>query len=778
MNINNAISIKSDHSIGESILQIDGIVSKSKEFGFEAIALVDTMSISAMVPFTNQCKKAGIKPIIGCTLRVYDDPRYRKPKKGSGEVEKKNNFYQLKVYVKSDNGLRSLMKLLSKGGSEEYFYYHSRVGLDDVMELEDVIVTTGDLFNLFHHPDHVQILKKLKSKFETFIEIVPINTPLFDTLNKRAIEACKRGGALIAGYPILYSEEGDADTLDVLRAITSNAKMDSRSLPIPYTRDFSFDTPKKLAERLIALSKRVDMENADIKSCFENLDWLVSECKYEFKKLDPCLPKMAENEFFKLVEECKKGWEVRFSGKILGHKPLASDMPIYKERLAYELGVLKKLNFSNYFLVVQNIVNWSKSNGVIVGPGRGSIGGSLVAYLVGISDVDPIRFNLIFERFINPERTDLPDADLDFMSSRRGEVVQYISEHFGSENVAGISNYSTLGPASAIRDVSRVHNLEIFEYACSKQMEKEHGTALSLDESASRVPDIAKFQLGHPKIWNHAVKLEGCMRNLGQHAAGVIVSGEPIVNRAVVTVKDGGLPVVSWDKRVVEDWGLIKMDILGLSTLDVLNMAQMYIKERHGRAIDFLRIPLDEPDVMKAFGKGDTVGVFQFESKGMKKLLKDLAMLTPLTFDDISAATALYRPGPIDAGLVDKFIAVKQGRSLPEYDHPSVEPALKDTYGVMAYQEQVMQVSRDLAGFSLVDADHLRKAIGKKDRVKMQEMKDRFVKGACAGYIDIEFEDGSTKRVHRNAKFKVKENENLFTVEEIMEKGLTLQSIL
>jgi DNA polymerase-3 subunit alpha len=213
---------------------------------------------------------------------------------------------------------------------------------------------------------------------------------------------------------------------------------------------------------------------------------------------------------------------------------------------------------------VQNIVKWSKENGITVGPGRGSAGGSLISYLMGITDVDPIRFDLLFERFINPSRTDLPDIDLDFMSSRRHEVIQYIIKHFGTENVAGISNYSTLGTASSIRDVSRVHGLDIFEYACSKQVEKEHGVSLSLEESATSVPEIAKFKEKHPVIWKHATVLEGCMRNLGQHAAGVIVAGEPIENRAVLKKPDeDGLPVVFWDKQVVEDFGLIKMIFWG-----------------------------------------------------------------------------------------------------------------------------------------------------------------------------------------------------------------------
>lgn len=617
--IEHALSCRSDHSIGESIMQVETIAKNAKEAGYKSAALVDTMTVSGIVPFSSACKKEEIKPVVGCTVRVYLDPEYRKPKKNSGEREKANPNYNIKVYVKSDVGLRSLMNLISKGNSEKYYYYHARVGLEDVLQLEDVVVTTGDLFNIFHHSFAPEHIAKLKDRFEgdLFVEVCPVNTPLFDTLNTKAIKTAREFNLpIVSSYPFFYTSSEDSDTLDVLRAITSNTPLDSMWLPIPYTRDWCFGHPKQMAARMVEMTKRIDIEltRSEVANALSSMDTIVEKCNYEFKKLEPSLPKMADDEFKKLVEQCKAGWAKRFSSPVLGDRPDPEKLAQYKERLAYELGVLKKLGFSNYFLVVQDIVNWSKENGVIVGPGRGSVGGSLIAYLMEITDVDPIRFNLLFERFINPDRLDLPDADLDFMSSRRHEVIAYITERYGKENVAGISNYSTLGPASSLRDVSRLSGLKPFDYACSKQMEKEHGNSLSLDESAERVPDIAKFKAGYPNIWKHATKLEGCMKNFGQHAAGVIVAGEPISKRAVLLNKAADkLPVVSWDKRVVEDWGLIKMDILGLNTLDVLKHAREYIYERHGKHIDFIRIPLDEPDVLEAFGRGETVGVFQFE---------------------------------------------------------------------------------------------------------------------------------------------------------------------
>lgn len=782
MSIRTNISVRSDFSIGESTLTTEAIAKKMKEAGYDTVALVDTMTISSMVGFANHAKKAGLKSIVGCTLRVYDDPTYRKQKKDSGEIERKNNSFLMKVYIHDDAGLRSLMKLLSRANSAEYFYYHARCGLEDVLGLENVSITTGDMFGLFHHPDHIEILHRLVARFgsdNVFAEVTPINTPLFDTLNAKAIAAAKHCGTrMVAGYPVFYASEDDADSLDVLRAIASNTTLDSRWLPIPHSRNHCICKPEAIVAYLMDMCTRLSIDDSIslVRNCIGGISDISDSCVYKFEKLDPCLPKMAEDEFIALVNECKAGWATRFSKNVMGHKPESEELSRYRDRLAYEISVLKKMNFSGYFLLVQDIVRWSKDNGIVVGPGRGSVGGSLVAYLMGITDVDPIRFGLIFERFINPSRVDLPDADLDFMSSRRGEIIEYITNKYGQEYVAGVSNYTSLGPASAIRDVARMHGLAPFAYSCSKQVEKEHGVSLSLSESAESVPDIAKYKAEYPKIWQHSLNLEGVMRGLGQHAAGIIVAAEPLSNRAVVETRSGG-PVVGWDKTTVEDWGLIKIDILGLSTLDTLKLAADYIHERHGKRIDYLRIPLDEPDVMASFGRGETTGTFQFESSGMKKILRDLAVGGPLTFEDITATTALYRPGPLDAGLVDQFIAVKQGVKSPHYEHESMRKALTETHGVLCYQEQIMQVCQDLAGFTMTEADHVRRAMGKKDLEKMKGYKDQFIKGSVAGFIEVELEDGTKHRVHRNKMLPCVDGK-LRTVEQSVAENVSLASLI
>lgn len=731
------MNVRSDFSIGESMLQIKPAIKRLKELGYESACLVDTMTVSSLVDFSNEAKKAGLRPIVGVRIRVVEDPTYRKPAKSSGEVEKPNPMYFLKAYPLNDNGMKSLMKLLSKANSEEYFYYHARVGLEDVLALEDCAVSTGDLQTLWHIGGHETIMSKLQAAFNgtLFVEVVPIATPLFDKLNKMAFrEASVFCLPLVATYPSFYLDDAHADTAEVLAAITSNTQMDAGWRSIQYVRNFSVKAPNALAERAVAASKRMEARYGAKyghywMEALENVQRLATVCGYEFKKQAPSLPVMAEDEFAELMRQIKAGWVRRFSESVLGHKPSAGEMDAYKGRLRYELSVLKDMGFSNYFLLVQDLVMWAKQNDIIVGPGRGSVGGSLVAYLLGITDVDPIRFNLFFERFINPERQDLPDADLDFMSEKRHLVIEYLRTKYGEDRVAGISNYSTLASASALRDAGRVFGYEQSALSCTKLVPKEHGRSFTLDEAAGAVPEIDKFKADNPDLWRHATRLEGAMRSLGQHAAGVIVGGEPIVNRAVVESRTGG-SVVNWDKRSVEDWGLIKMDILGLSTLDTLELAKNMIFERHGVKIDYIRLPLDDEKVLKEFGKGNTSGVFQFDSPGMKKLLKDLALGGTLTFDDISAATALYRPGPLDSGLLDDFVAIKQGVRDVSYIHPAVEGALKETYGVIVYQEQVMQVARDLCGFTMAEADNLRKAIGKKDAEKMASMGEKFVEGA------------------------------------------------
>lgn len=726
--------VMTDFSIGQSLLTVDKLIATAKEHGIEKLIIADDMTISSMISLQTKAKAEGIKAMVGVKFRCYEDPTYRKI---SGQPAKENPYVAVKIYPRDEKALQSIFRVLTKANSTERFYYNARGAFEDLKELENCIITTGDIYGVSTPEHFAKVYQNLPASCSFYLEIVPIQTPYWLQINKMRFEHIEdeRVSGFIATLPAMAKDEEETESLPVLKAVCSNSKISVDDLTIPSNKFYAFSNTDKLPNMLFELGLQMaKIKGESPKKWMEIVD-LVFESKafndepfYIFEKHAPCLPKMAEDEFATLVRLCEEGFKTRLFEERLGYKPDASMIPVYKNRLAYELSVLKKLGFAGYFLVVRDLVMWSKQNGVGVGPGRGSGGGSLVAYLTGITEVDPIRFNLIFERFINPERIDLPDIDLDYQSSKRGKVIEYLNGRYGEDRVAGISNYGTLASASAFRDAGRVFGLTPQDMEATKLVPKEAGFSFSLTEAADAVPEIDKLKNDYPLIWKHALKLEGVMRSLGQHAAGTVVAGEPLVNRAVVEHRSEG-NVVNWDKRVVEDYGLIKMDILGLSTLDVLDIAKGFIKDRHGIDVDYLKLPLNDLKVLEAFGKGETTAVFQFDSQGMQTLLKRLAKCESLTFDDISAATALYRPGPLDSGLTDDYVAIKQGIKEPYYDHPNMKPALESTYGVMVYQEQIMQVCRDLAGFTMAESDAVRKAIGKKDHEKMAKMADKFIQG-------------------------------------------------
>ncbi|WP_342234558.1 DNA polymerase III subunit alpha [Inquilinus sp. OTU3971] len=739
--LNHALSVRSHFSLGESTMSVDTIVETAKTLGLKSVALTDTMTVSGMIDFAVRAKKAEIKPIIGVRLRMVDDIVYRP---GKGEKFKQAEHF-VKLYARSDDGLKRIFRLLTLANAEPNFYRVPRLAWAQLLaelDTDALVVTLGDAQSALAHRRAREIARNIfdaQRRSNVFLELCPIATPLFDRQNRDAIQLHEELSIpLVVSLPAFYAE-GDADARDVLQVICDGkgAKLGDTWALKPYVRDLHMLGDKAFYERAVDAAHRARGRFPALplgrhwSQALANVETLVESIGYVWEKMPVALPAMAEDEDAVLRRFCVEGWRDRFTRKVFDHQPDAAALAAaYKPRLLYELDILKRLKFAGYFLLVRQIVQWAKSNGIAVGPGRGSVGGSLVGYLIGITDVDPIRFDLLFERFINPERLDLPDADLDFMSERRHEVIDYLTETFGKDRVAGISNYTTMAAASAVRDVARVSDLDPSEYSCTKLVPKEHGQPVSLAKAAELVPDIAKFRDAYRGIWSHATKLEGCMRSLGRHAAGVVVGGVPLEERAVVERREGE-PTINWDKRVAEDMGLVKLDVLGLTTLDLLDRAKRYIWKRHAKKVDLLELPLDDEKTLANFAAAKTVGVFQFESGGMRKLLKDLGR-EGITFDDVAAATALYRPGPMDAGLMDQYVAVKGGMASITFDHPSMENALKDTFGVMVYQEQVMQVSRDFAGFTMPEADKLRKAMGKKLPEEMAKMRDKFVAGAVA----------------------------------------------
>lgn len=758
---------RSDFSLGESIVQPKQIPEMAKKHGYQACAIVDTMTISGMIDFSLACKSNEIKGLVGCRVRVVEDPLHRKPKKGDTHADKPNPEHYWDVYIKNDEGFQDLARLLSKAFSSEYFYFVPRVGLDDLIETlqrGNLCALSSDVFSAFSLDSYGDIADRLVASCgaSTFaLQLCPVSTPVFDRINERIVETAERHGLkIIANYPVNYLSDDQADSKDIYRIICNNEKVGDHWNRIPYVRDFSIHEPSFLIKKLAEFSKRTGVKVSS--ELIKNQDWLSESVEYEWHKQPISLPKMAENEFQTLKALCIRGWKDRLESEVFGYKPSSLLINTYKDILIKELRLLEQMGFSGYFLLVHDLVKWSKESGISVGPGRGSVGGSLVAYLIGITDVDPVRFGLIFERFINPERLDLPDADLDFMSSRRGEVIEYLTNKYGEDRVAGIANYTRLGAASALRDSARVHGLSNLEMSVTKLIPSDMNLAAAREADAS----IDQFAEAHEHIWNHAIQLEGSMRSYGRHAAGTIVAGRPLTDVSVVESRKEGERTINWDKRYCEDMGLVKLDVLGLSTLDVLNIAVEKIKSRHGKEIDLIKLPLDDEETLKSFSAGKTVAVFQFESSGMRDLLRNIAKgVGTLTFDHITAATALYRPGPMESGMLDDYVAIAKGFKSVTYEHPAMEGALKETNGIIIYQEQVMRVAQDIAGFSMAEADHLRKAISKKDPELMSSLKEQFVEGAAVGQIEVELEDGTKVVVHRKTKFRCDDGE-MRTVEE------------
>lgn len=724
---------RSDFSVGESMLKVEKIAQVAKEKKYSAISLSDTMTLSSLIEASQACEKEDIHLIAGVRLRIVEDATVKDKKQNS-------RAWYPKLYFKNEEGLKVAYKLLTLAFQEDNFYYVPRLSFQHLLDniTSDVVLSLGDQHSQVGTQvleERVQMLVNKIGAENIVAECIPFNTPIFDRLTKESLcIAQKYGLKLIYSDLCLYQEPKNKPALIALQAIAS--KGESVTIKTPWLNKPTYDTAyikdytdyiQMCKEQMSRIKARYGL---DITPLIEAVKYSAFEFEklftYKWQSKKPCLPEMAPDPLQALKELCREGFKRKLFKPVLGYQPTAADLPRYVQRLQYELSVIEKLDFANYFLLVKDILDWARNNGIGGSYGRGSSGGCLIAYLLDIVDTDPLRFGLMFERFINPSRHDLPDVDMDISSSRRQELITRIIKDYGAENVASISNYITLGASGAIRACGRVYGLPIGEYNCSKLVPAEHGVTFSLPEAAATVPEIELFSTKYPEVWETALQLEGCITTYGVHAAGLIVAGEPLINRAAVETR-GGNKVVCWDKQVVESMGLIKMDLLGLTTLDVLSLAKQYIKDSFNVDLDLLSIPLDDQETLRLFGEGKTSGVFQFETAG--GLLKRLAVNEPLKFEDLVAATSLNRPGPMDSGLLEDYVAIKQGLKSEHYDHPNLKEALKETHGVIVYQEQVMRASMDLAGFTASEADFLRKAMGKKDKAKMASMKQQWIEG-------------------------------------------------
>ncbi len=722
----NCFGFMSYFSLGQSLLSPKDIIKLADENNHKSVVITDEMSINALIPTTNAAKGKDIDVVCGTIINLY--PSLEKSK------DNKTKPVRIKIYPHNKEGLKQLYKLLTIANDEDHFYMAARNHWGDFQTIDTTYlsVVVGGCSNFYNNKEAIEYnRKRIKDYFaeeNIYIEFNLTDTPYFNRLNQYTMDetVCPLPNEkILYNSPILY-KEGDADgqviSLNIQGYGTINKEF---SMKVP-----AYDNAYLLSEEVFYnAAKKASAPVLDIPQ-FNHYKDFIEKHKNVWSEEEISLPKLAKDVDQTLLDLAVEGFKDKLYRKINDYQPTAEQLrEVYKPRLLYELQVLKELGFADYFLVVREVVKWAKETGIRVGIGRGSAAGSLVSYLLNITEIDPIRFNLLFERFINPSRNDLPDIDLDFMMTRREEVIEFTEKRFGKDKVARISNYGELKGSSTIRDTSRVYALTEDEMAVSKLVPKEHGVPVSLKEAAEKVGDIAKWAVENPVIWANALRVEGVLRNYGRHASGIIVSGRPLVETGVVE-RRSDTNVVNWEGTICESAGMVKLDILGLQTLDMIDNCLENIKSFYKHDLDLSYIPLDDKKTLDIFANGKTQGIFQMEGGTARKILRGMAKVNPLTFDDIVAANALNRPGPLEAGLVESYIKRKNGEEDIEYAHPKLENILKSTYGVMVYQEQIMQISVALCGFTLSEADNLRKILGKKLVEKLAEVKDKFIDGA------------------------------------------------
>ncbi|UUD01812.1 DNA polymerase III subunit alpha [Escherichia coli] len=759
-----ALMVRTDFSLGESALKAENAVKIAREAGYTAVISADSMNIASVIPLQ---RAAGddMAVICGVKLNIVDDPTYEHRAKLAKEsmrcmesLERGRN-YSFTALIKNEQGYRDICELMTAANTREQFYFVPRLSLEQLVSTYakgNIILLTSDIGSVFQRNDFAKIISTLITaggKDNFYSVVYPHPTPFYDQINVRAM---KVASALkiepVAFYPAYYESIDDADIKDIAHMVTNNIKIDQpHRLRIPHQRDNAINGRRHLLETLKAFSVRMDVPvTAAMASTTQ--DSIIDACTWRWHELPPALPKMADDEPATLMKLAVAGLRKRLTTKEFGYTPPASENRVYVERLKYEMDTLTRLGFCGYFLMVRDLMNHSRETGIPVGPGRGSSAGSLVAWCIGITNVDPIRHGLLFERFINPERLDLPDADLDFSQARRHEVIEYLNERYGEDYVAGIPNFTYLGAASALRDTARIYGVESADMAVSKELKNAEDDSLPLEELREQLASLDKYATKYPDAFNAACKLQSLMRGFGRHAAGMIVAGVPLTERTPVE-RRGDARCIAFDKRYCEAMGLIKLDVLGLATLDLLDSAKRYIKENTGEDINLDAISLEDRKVLDGFAAGYTQGVFQLESGPMRKLLKDLGGgIEPMSFKTVVATTALFRPGPIQSGMLDDYVSVAKGFMAPHSIHPRLEEVTRETNGVLLYQEQIMQSSRVLAGFSMAEADALRSAIGKKNMDKMKAIGSDFVERAQAGWVTLSLKNGGTAEVHKHAK--------------------------
>lgn len=735
------LRVHSAYSLLEGALKVKNLTNACERFNAPAMAITDRNNLFGALEIADSFASIGVQPIIGVTLSIQQE---------GGEAKPTDVLPSLAFYTQNETGYRNLMALVSLAHLEGDGVQPPSVSLDDIKRHHAglICLTGGQDGPVNQHILRGQTEKAknyLLNLFSIFTDRLYVELQRYgrtedeETEEHLVVFAYAHDIPLVATNQSFFESEEDYEAHDALLCISEGTYVsveDRRKL----TPNHRLKTPSEMVSLF-----------ADLPEAIENTLEIARRCAYRPEGRAPILPPFeGGDEAEELRRQAEEGLVQRLEQ--LGKANLATEIEVYKKRLAFELDVINKMGFPGYFLIVSDFIKWSKDNKIAVGPGRGSGAGSVVAWALTITDLDPLRFNLLFERFLNPERVSMPDFDIDFCQSRRDEVIRYVQQKYGREQVAQIITFGKLQARAVLRDVGRVLQMPYGQVdRLCKMVPNNPAHPVTLADAIKgeeRLREERDNDAAVAQLLEISLKLEGLYRHASTHAAGVVIADRPL-QELVALYRDpkSDMPVTQFNMKWVEKAGLVKFDFLGLKTLTVLERA-MELLAADGIEVDVAGLPLDDAKTYKMLGKGDTVGVFQLESAGMRDVLRKMQ---PDCFEDIIALVALYRPGPMDN--IPRYIACKKGEEEPEYMHDLLKPVLEETYGVPVYQEQVMQIAQIMSGYSLGEADLLRRAMGKKIKAEMQAQKKRFIEGAEEKDVDYKSASAIFDQVARFAGY-------------------------
>jgi len=698
------LHVHSEYSLLDGANKCDALASAAVEMGMDSIAITDHGVMYGCVEFYNKCRAKGVKPILGC--EVYVDPNGYTCREGK-------NQYHLILLAENEEGYHNLMKIVSVANTDG-FYYKPRIDHELLSKYSKGIIGAsaclgGEIPGLILKGDtdgalsRAALYRDILGEGNFFLELQHNSIPEQAIVNKSLIEIAKKGNyPLIATNDVHYMRKTDAEWHDVLLCVQTNSNVDDPNRYRFRGNDYYYRSPQEMW----------DLFGTEIPECLLNTQKIADRCDVKLEMGHYYLPEFPLPEGETLESYLRRTAEAGLK------KRLKNDVPPenYLDRLHYELGVIEQMGFPGYFCIVADIISAAKDRGIPIGPGRGSAAGSVVAWSLGITDLDPIKYNLLFERFLNPERISMPDIDTDVSDKRRDELIEYIVKKYGSDRVAQIITFDRMKSKGAITDVGRALGMTVPDVRRVTKLipDSLKSGITNIGEALAGVPDLKAIYDTEPavrKLLDISANIEGISRHCSQHAAGVVITPKPIIEMVPVRKFGENQIVTQYSMDPVEKLGLVKMDFLGLRTLSVIEGALENIKSNGKGTIDLEEIPMDDQKTFEMLQRGDTLGVFQLESSGMTALV---IRMKPDCFEDLIALVALYRPGPLESGMADQYVRCKHKEEPVHFLHPALAESMKETYGVILYQEQVMQSASALAGYTLGEADLLRRAMGKK----------------------------------------------------------------